>query len=52
VEGPRIPGRSGKDPDRRQSDHREEAQRIADSIVNTFPAILARIKALLGGPTK
>jgi tripartite-type tricarboxylate transporter receptor subunit TctC len=30
----------------------EEAQKIADSIVNTSPAILARIKALLDGPTK
>jgi hypothetical protein len=30
----------------------EEAQRIADSIANTSPAILARIKALLGGTTK
>jgi tripartite-type tricarboxylate transporter receptor subunit TctC len=28
----------------------EEAQKIADSIVNTSPAILDRIKALLGGP--
>jgi hypothetical protein len=30
----------------------EEAQKIADSIVNTSPAILARIKALLDSPAK